>query len=602
MEKPPFGGSALTLHTLLAERKAQFRVPEFQRNYVWTTTKEIPRFWNYLTKGRTGEGAQPIFLGALVLHLIRDSDIDNPTHYHVIDGQQRLMTIFLFLTAIAECYQDIDMPNRTENVETSYLLHNLSDYRACPMLSSSINDTLQFNKALRVLANPTLDLPGDTGDASGQLTTGWVWIRDRVREFSRVDEGNPEQTAGLLSDLLSALVYRTWVGILTIRDQANAHQAFQRLNADGIRLTTIDLIRNAVFTVLTTSDSSKLGHFYATRWYPFEAALGDQESDYWYSLAVVRDKSTTKSSVFDSLQERWLSGDFRMGRTGDELANLMVEDLEEFTTAFRGITGLEKPSTIDQGSWRALRRLLRAELPTMTYAFFFELINRRLACELSSEEFSLQCEIVESVLARRVLRGKEMGGVQGVFKPLLGKDLTGEELIREFAQKNRFGSDEEIRGDILTKALYSMSRHRFVMGEYERWQKGGKKLNPKDKGNDYHVDHVMPENPRWNDWPGLTRAEHSMYLHTWGNLVFLSQSENLEKSAKGFADARPALLEPGALHFRSTGQLIKDNQEWGIGAIQGRSAQLAEWAIMRWPSTIEGFLDKDRAKRLVAAD
>lgn len=602
MHKDPFGGVATTLHKLLTEQKAQYRVPEFQRSFVWSTEKELPRFWKYLVKDRSGEGGQPVFLGALVLHLTRDSDFEHPTYYHIIDGQQRLMTLFLSLVAVAVTYHELDEYQKAQDLEASYLLHSLSNYQGKPVVLSSINDSRQFNSILGELKHPKPKYVEDHGPATGSLLTAWSWILNRVRDEIKINDPDTGRSVRLLDDLHRRLLEHTWICVISIRDQANAHQAFQRLNTEGVRLSTIDLVRNAVFTTLTTADSTTLGDFYRDRWEQFEDRLGNRQADYWYSLAQVRNKDTKKNSVFDDLQARWLDHSFTAGGSAETIANRMMDDLTEYVPAYRAITGLEKPQSLSRQSWHCLLRLHRINLPTMTYSFLMELIKHHINGDVLEDDFQMQCEIVESLIARRVLRGIEMSAIHSAFKPLLGRMLTAEALLDEFNEKNRLGTDAQVRDGVVNEPLYTMSRHRYIMGEYERWQKGGKKLDPRGMGGKYHVDHVMPENPRWEEWPDATVADHTMYRHTWGNLVFLTQTENWEKSAKGYQEARPALSVPGALYFRSTGQLVEEYGAWSVDAIRKRSAQLGDWATMRWPTTMAGFQDPERAERLVAAE
>ncbi len=72
----------------------QFVIPVYQRNYTWTAGKEVKQLLNDLEKVLTGEYHNH-FLGIMIY---LDKPIDfSAREFSVIDGQQRLTTIFLTL-------------------------------------------------------------------------------------------------------------------------------------------------------------------------------------------------------------------------------------------------------------------------------------------------------------------------------------------------------------------------------------------------------------------------------------------------------------------------------------------------------------------------
>jgi len=77
-----------------------FTIPDYQRPYSWTD-KEVKALVQDLYRGYRGGG--PYFLGSIVL--VRDSDaVGCPSQ--VIDGQQRLTTLFILLRVIMELAQE----------------------------------------------------------------------------------------------------------------------------------------------------------------------------------------------------------------------------------------------------------------------------------------------------------------------------------------------------------------------------------------------------------------------------------------------------------------------------------------------------------------
>ncbi len=86
----------------LSESKTFFLIPVYQRNYDWKK-KQCTEFLKDLEALIQGERDNH-FLGSIVY--IKGEDEDDLTKYIIIDGQQRITTIMLFLKAIYDLSQN----------------------------------------------------------------------------------------------------------------------------------------------------------------------------------------------------------------------------------------------------------------------------------------------------------------------------------------------------------------------------------------------------------------------------------------------------------------------------------------------------------------
>ncbi|SVC52560.1 uncharacterized protein METZ01_LOCUS305414, partial [marine metagenome] len=126
--------------------------PLFQREYVWQKSKITMLFEDALTL--VDERSDSRFLGAIVLEA-EEPRIGHPTRFWIIDGQQRLTTLFLFLVAIVGELNRLGESERASSLVESYLLvsaagemKNESKYRP------TVLDTVQFNVVLRSMRHP----------------------------------------------------------------------------------------------------------------------------------------------------------------------------------------------------------------------------------------------------------------------------------------------------------------------------------------------------------------------------------------------------------------------------------------------------------------
>ena len=77
-----------------AFRECFYIVPDYQREYVWTD-KEVQQLLDDIDDQFGAGDSQEYFIGTVLV-----SPTDQKNHYEVIDGQQRLTTLFLLLCAL----------------------------------------------------------------------------------------------------------------------------------------------------------------------------------------------------------------------------------------------------------------------------------------------------------------------------------------------------------------------------------------------------------------------------------------------------------------------------------------------------------------------
>ena len=95
--------NTITIDNLLKD--STYSVPDYQRAYEWKTP-EIEDFWDDLTdylelKIKNPEVKSSLFLGTFILYKNKER------HYEIVDGQQRITTIFILLIAIRNFLGDL---------------------------------------------------------------------------------------------------------------------------------------------------------------------------------------------------------------------------------------------------------------------------------------------------------------------------------------------------------------------------------------------------------------------------------------------------------------------------------------------------------------
>src|SRR5215472_17893059 len=91
----------------------RYEVPQYQRNFSWTQ-EEVEQLWMDLVES-IDEDRPEYFLGTVVVHELRDDKLRV-----LIDGQQRLATLSMCLSAIRTIYRE-NHDDRDQEVFKDYL-------------------------------------------------------------------------------------------------------------------------------------------------------------------------------------------------------------------------------------------------------------------------------------------------------------------------------------------------------------------------------------------------------------------------------------------------------------------------------------------------
>ena len=104
------------------EGTKQYIVPLFQRTYSWKSDN-WKTLWDDLLSLYSSESARKHFLGALVSMPV-DMTPAGVNKFLLIDGQQRITTLFLILAAIRDIAIARDEGNLSDQINEAYLPTN----------------------------------------------------------------------------------------------------------------------------------------------------------------------------------------------------------------------------------------------------------------------------------------------------------------------------------------------------------------------------------------------------------------------------------------------------------------------------------------------
>jgi hypothetical protein len=569
----------VTLHQLFSADNT-LRCPLFQRPYVWKA-ENIRRLLDDIDSVVEGQ-CDVRFLGALVFDNEAASTSSSPGLYWVIDGQQRLTTLYLSLCALALVAKEAEGIETFESLADEYLLSRKANYRSQPKFSPTLRDSRQFNQVVLGSLGGKVKISHlkEAGPSSGTLSEAYELVKKEIRKRCLDAEG--KASLEMVNRLREVLLEKLEFVEIRLGQKHDANEVFDRLNKEGARLGIVDLVRNEVLKRLK-DDAASAEEVYATKWKPFEESFGSQDSmeGYFFPHALTRDGAITKSRTFISLAKRWAASYGDKASPSDQVVAIM-SDLREHSDVYRHLKEGVPIADISGPYADALATLSRMNCPSVVFPYLFSLHSAYATKAVSDTEAANALRLIETFLVRRAILGIEPTGLHAVFKslwPQVGADLA--QLRKSLENKTvKFPSDEEFRLAVETVPLYTRKIRNFAMLELERSFTKGDVLKTFPE---MTADHVLPQSPS-SEWGAkFTSAEIERWLDTWANLVPLSGKANAEKGNRSWEETKAKLKNETV--FSTTKHLLDRHDDWTAASLKARAAELSAWALKRWPDT-----------------
>lgn len=226
----------IDLKTLFNDYSDKYIIPIYQRNYAWTHI-EIQQLLSDLLN--TSESDTAYFLGSLVVQKKTD------TTYEVIDGQQRLTTLFLLNECLRLLFPDVyngkSFHLRFEHRKASEdILNGLKDLSPQELDASSIDKRLE-EKLKEKSENELRERSG--------LIAGIRSIEKFLRELSQDEQ---EQLCAFLSlkQKKCAYLLRT-----ELPSHIDKNHYFEKMNARGVQLEAQELLKAKMMDALEKNDA-----------------------------------------------------------------------------------------------------------------------------------------------------------------------------------------------------------------------------------------------------------------------------------------------------------------------------------------------------------
>ena len=551
-----YQGSIIT--NFLSQNGQQYRIPVYQRNYEWSKEQCKKLFEDIVQSAKRN---QLHFTGSIVFQPL--APIKGINNSVIIDGQQRLTTIYILLKAL------VDMATTdAEKAIPMSSLFNKDEYN-----QFNLDDTTKVKlKPAKNNNDQLLNLLYDKHDKidnNCEIYANYSCFCELIKE---------QQESGVtVSDIFRGIGLLT-VAVIQLDNNDKAQEIFERINSTGIPLSLADKIRN--YVLMTEIEQDRL---YDDYWLKIEELLPREHLSAFFLdyLNIKIDGFAKENNAYDVFKDVYENGNYTNesilkdiyhhaelyhtflygnDKYSDEI-NTLLKNLQKlkqttvFLFLFRVFDDFES-GIIDEAE---LEKVLR---------FLLHYSIRRLICEIGSNSLrGLYKTLYARVFARKENKEHYYDAIVSFFMQLTSKDVLPDDITYTKALKY----NNLYRKNALCK---------FLLTSIEN--KGKEKVVV----DNLTIEHIMPQNKNlstaWqvmlgeNNW----QAIQEKYLHTLGNLTLTGY--NSEYSDKPF-DVKKREMEKAETKAVVLYSDIKTCDKWNEESIVARAERLANIVLELFP-------------------
>lgn len=540
-----------TINDFFALTGTIFSIPVYQRNYTWEEENCEKLLQDIVS---ISQNKKTHFMGSItyILHLIDDEkSLRQLQEFVIIDGQQRITTLMLLLKAIETKIQNEGIKKEINN------LLNLSGQRL--RLKPIKSDKEAFDL---VMQNQSHELQGVSH------------IRNNYKFFTKELE-NYISKGYRIEEIYGAFLRLKIVAIGLELGEDDPQVVFESINATGVQLKGLDLIRNYL---MMGENSENQKHLYDTYWVPLENWLGEKDLNDFiktYLRIYFEDKvKEGEREVYYTLKAH------HRDNFPNDIQGLM-SDMREYGRIYQIFLDRDH-YFLGRGDPQQLANL-RLRIKDLVKIKFGVAKPFVLRCARDFEESKLDYEnfheilqILISYFVRRSVCGEPTGALNKVLYPLykqLGENVSADALNRYLGKsvgQMVFPNDDRIKAAFLVRNAYAANQVcKFILLEIEKLSNA----EPPREEN-LEVEHFYPKTPtqEWRDRVGDYFTFEQDYLNNLGNLTLSGQNQKL--SNKSYEEKIALMEEYSSLHLND--YFINNTHSWGIEEVKARSGYLAD--------------------------
>lgn len=536
---------------------SQYVIPVYQRNYTWKKHKQVLQLLTDI-KQILEKKTKKHFLGSIVYVNTKTDFIVRERE--VVDGQQRLVTMFLVTYALKEIASENNNNQIKDHLTYNYLENNDKGeykYRLRPAVSD--------DDAYLYIANEK----ADEYNGNSLIMENYKFIKSFLTELA---------SEYSLIEVINA-IRQLYIVRIELEEGDDAQQIFESINSTGEKLTPADLIRNYILMNRSNSEQETIYHTY---WLKLEKIFPESKklSEFFrFFLATKNYILVTEKDLYEAFKQYW-------NNNSDDTTSIL-DDLLNYAHHFERLYLSDKEDELGE-SINDFRRM-QSFMPA---PFLMRILEHYRNNEIKKEQVSAIIKLINTFLVRRYINDQDTSAISRFFPGLLKNvesqiqirtykdiyDICVYNLVNENKGKAAYMPDDnQTRAFLTTANAYALSNIRWILDKIE--------LSNNPIGVDLStlsIEHIMPQtiNDYWANVSGLSEDEYTNVVNRIGNLTLAASSDNSKMGNNDFEYKKTVLASTKHLKLNAD---IYNKCNWTVKDIEERTQFLIEKIISLFP-------------------
>lgn len=491
-------------------------------------------------------------------------------NFKIVDGQQRITTLSIFIIALIKLIQDLVDKNEDveENKERIDILSRtyLGDKNPASLMRTSklkLNENNNQFFTRYIVQMQDLRTTRGLNSSDKLLYNALKYFHSNLK--NDLKDKNGYDIASYLTDNIADKLKFIQI---KVEDELNAYTLFETLNARGIELTSTDLLKNYIFSQINTPTDLEL---IQKDWNKISNTVGINEFPTYLRYYInSKNQIIRKDNLFKFLKKAVYSS---------ESAFKLVEELNELSMFYNALKIPNDDYWGDFGKYKELSKYLKAlnlfkakqQIPLLISAInnfsendFVELVK---ICMIISFRYNIISKLNPNEIEKTYNECAINISNKKIKTP---KEAFG-------ILKKVYIEDEEFKNNFLTASIDTGKNKnlvRYILFSLEN-QLTGEEKDYEDSN--ATIEHILPENPNseWDEYFSLDDMDK--YVYRLGNYILLESSINKKI---GNISYQKKIEEYKKSKFKTTKEL--SSEKWTKEEIKKLQQKYAKIATSVW--------------------
>ncbi|MCH3980515.1 MAG: DUF262 domain-containing HNH endonuclease family protein [Prevotella sp.] len=535
----------------------KYIVPRFQRDYSWEE-QQWDDLWQDIISMMNEKGDH--YMGYLVL---QSSDSRN-NEFRIIDGQQHFTTITLLILALIKAIKKkAEAGINAENNKSRYETLMQTYIGRMDPVSLEYDNILVLNKNDDPYYRDYIVKLGELRSrnllvSQKLLKNCFEWYEVRVNGLKYTDQE--------YADFIVKLVSNLFFTVITVNDEMNAFRVFETLNARGVQLSSADLLKNYLFSLVDDDHSPKRLNDLEAKWNELSSNVKTEKlPDFIRYYWNIRNKSIRSTDLFKAIRKKITNATEVF-----ELVNQMLSYSDVYMA-------LKDPNDeMWQNHVEISRNIELLKLFGLKQPYSVLMVAYK---KLPLDAFEkLLSAIVITCFRYNVICSKNPNDIEKVFNDIALSIYEGQ--FKGISQLQKiYITDSEFQNSFAIKSFVLTSRNtkviRYILGMIEQNVEGGLNVDIHDDANS--IEHILPQNPgeEWN----IDQYKADQYVNRVGNMCLLDQKVNRQIGNLTYSEKKEKYR---LSEFATTRKIPEHYNDWNENTILSRQKQMAKRAVNIW--------------------